>query len=108
MTYEEISTKYPIGKLLAREIIHKTEKTYVANEMDKSYFLAKFKNVSFTSDGMYEYACYTVTEIKKYYVQGWIATNEGFFVAENTWDGWVELDDDDLAEIEKKGIACEF
>ena len=104
MTYEEISTKYPIGKLLARTITQFTEKGFVATEGDKAYYLAHFKNVTFSGN----YAYYTISKIEEYHVQGWIVTDKGFFVAENTWDGWVELDDEDLAEIEKKGIVCEF
>ena len=104
MTYEEISTKYPIGKLLARTITQYTEKGFVATEGDRAYYLSHFKNVTFSDN----YAYYTISKVKEYHVEGWICDCNGFHVAENTWDGWVELDDEDLAEIEAKGIAYEF
>lgn len=105
MTYEEISTKYPIGKLLAREIIRVNKIGHWATQADKELYLAKYRNVSFDSNGT---VSFTELETKDYRVQGWIVTKEGFFVAELTWDGWQPLDEDDLAEIEAKGIAYEF
>lgn len=102
MTYEEISTRYPIGKLLARTIDYKWETGYWANEADKNYYRSNFSSVRFYDT---HYAEYKIKIEKEYRVEGWICTEEGFFVAENTWDGWQPLDDDDLAEIEAKGIT---
>lgn len=105
MTYEEIRTKYPIGKLLARELVYVDKIGYWANQADKEFYLAKYRKVSFDDNG---YVSFTELQTREYRVQGWICTNEGFFVAEEDWDGWQPLDEDDLAEIEAKGIACEF
>lgn len=105
MTYEEISTKYPIGKLLARTVDYKWETGYCANIQDKKYFIDNFSLVRFHDNGRVEYR---IKIQKEYRVEGWIVTNEGFFVAEQTWDGWQPLYDDDLKEIEAKGILYEF
>ena len=105
MTYEEISTKYPIGKLLARTMDYKDGTGYWCTEEDKKFYLSRYNRVRFYDTGYVEFR-----EIvkKEYRVQGWICTSEGFFVAENTWDGWVPLDQDDLDEIEAKGIIQEI
>ena len=105
MTYEEIKEKYPIGKLLARELVYVDKVGYWATQADKELYLAKYKKISFDDNG---YVSFTELQIREYHVQGWICTNEGFFVAELTWDGWQPLDEDDLAEIEAKGITYEF
>jgi hypothetical protein len=105
MTYEEISTNYPIGKLLAKERICTNRTGYGCSFEDKEFYTIHYKNVRFHNDGVVEFVEET---IKEYRVEGWLCTEEGFFVAENGWDGWQPLDEDDLAEIEKKGIICEF
>lgn len=105
MTYEEISKKYPIGKLLARTVDYKWETGYCASTQDRKYFTDNFSIVRFYDNGYVEYK---VKFQKEYRVEGWIATDEGFFVAEQTWDGWQPLDQDDLDEIEAKGIIYEF
>lgn len=105
MTYEEISKKYPIGKLLARTKSVQNKVSYWASFWDKEYYVNNYTNVRFDDNGV---VCYTETSFKEYYVEGWIVTDEGFFVAEQTWDGWQPLDQDDLDEIEAKGILYEF
>ncbi len=105
MTYEEISKKYPIGKLLARTVDYKWETGYCASIQDRKYFTDNFSLVKFYDNGYVEYR---IKIQKEYRVEGWIATDEGFFVAEQTWDGWQPLDQDDLDEIEAKGIIYEF
>lgn len=102
MTYEEISTKYPVGKLLASEIVYVDRTGYYVNEADKEFYLTNYHFVRFYPNNYVEYK---EKQVKKYVVQGWLVTNEGFFVAEDTWDGWQPLDEDDLAEIEAKGFA---
>ena len=108
MTYEEIRTKYPVGKLLARTIDYTWKTGYWVGQADKEFYTKNYSFVRFYDNGNVEYK-EKIT--KEYRVQGWIVTNEGFFVAEETWDGWQPLDEDDLAEIEAKGIVsdiCEF
>ena len=51
MTYEEISTKYPIGKLLARELVYVDKVGYWATQADKELYLAKYRKVSFDDNG---------------------------------------------------------
>ena len=105
MTYEEISANYPIGKLLAKERICNNHIGYWLNSEDKKFYTTYYKDVKFHNNGVVEF----VEEIiKEYRVEGWLCTEEGFFVAENGWDGWQPLDEYDLTEIEKKGIICEF
>lgn len=105
MTYEEISTKYPVGKLLARTIEYTWKTGFWASQADKEFYATNYPQVRFYDNGYVEYK---ERVLKNYYVQGWLCTNEGFFVAEATWDGWQPLDEDELAEIESKGIAYEF
>lgn len=105
MTYEEISAKYPIGKLLAREKVYIKRTGGWATQADQEFYLANYKQVRFYKDG---YVDFTEEIIKEHRVQGWICTAAGFFVAEETWDGWQILDNDDVAEIEAKGILCDF
>lgn len=105
MTYEEISKKYPIGKLLAREKVFTRRTGGWATQVDKEFYLTNYKDVVFHDDGT---VYFTEEKIKEYCVQGWICTAAGFFVAEETWDGWQILDNDDVAEIEAKGIMYEF
>ena len=108
MTYEEINTKYPIGKLLAREKISTKRTSGWATQADKQFFIQNYKQVVFHDDG---YVDFVEEKIKEYRVEGWLCTAAGFFVAENTWDGWCPLDNDDIREIEAKGILddiCKF
>lgn len=105
MTYEEISKKYPIGKLLARTKNVENKVGYWIGLADKEYYVNNYTNVHFYDNG---HVRYTETNFKEYYVEGWIVTEEGFFVAEQTWDGWQPLDQDKLDEIEAKGILYEF
>jgi hypothetical protein len=105
MTYEEISTKYPIGKLLARTIDYKWETGWCARQEDREYFIKNFSAARFYDNGYVEYK---IRVQKEYKVQGWVVTDEGFFVAEDTWDGWQPLDEDDLKFYEKIGIDYEF
>lgn len=105
MTYEEISEKYPVGKLLARVKTVSNYTGYWLNEADKKYYTANFSNVRFYSN---HYVEYQAIGYKEYRVEGWLCTPEGFFVAEQTWDGWQPLDQDDLDEIEAKGITDEI
>ena len=105
MTYEEISTKYPIGKLLCREITKEKRSAFWANETDKELYLKKYPDAQFTNNGG---VIYTATFVNEKRVEGWIVTNEGFFVAEDSWDGWQPLDEDDLEFYEKIGINYEF
>ena len=105
MTYEEISKKYPIGKLLARVKNTYNKVGYWASQADKEYYANNYTNVSFDDNG---FVGYTEVCFKEYRVEGWIVTDEGFFVAENTWDGWQPLEQDELDEIEAKGILYEF
>ena len=105
MTYEEISKKYPIGKLLARTKNVRNKVGYWVGSADKEYYLNNYTNVDFDNNG---FVGYTETSFQEYRVEGWIVTDEGFFVAEQGWDGWQPLDQDDLDEIEAKGIIYEF
>lgn len=105
MTYEEISKKYPIGKLLARTKNIENKVGYWIGLADKEYYVNNYTDVYFHDNG---YVRYTEISFKEYRVEGWIATEEGFFVAENTWDGWQPLEQDELDEIEAKGILYEF
>jgi hypothetical protein len=105
MTYEEISAKYPIGKLLARTKCIKNKIGYWASLADKEYYTNNYTDVHFYNDG---YVHYTEIGFKEYRVQGWLCTSEGFFVAQDSWDGWTILSEDDLAEIEAEGIVSEF
>lgn len=105
MTYEEISKKYPIGKLLARTKNIENKVGYWIGLADKEYYVNNYTNVYFHDNG---YVRYTEISFKEYRVEGWIVTDEGFFVAEQTWDGWQPLDQEDLDEIEAKGILYEF
>lgn len=105
MTYEEISKKYPIGKLLARTKNIENKIGYWIGLADKEYYVNNYTNVYFHDNG---YVRYTEISYKEYRVEGWIVTDEGFFVAEQTWDGWQPLDQEDLDKIEAKGILYEF
>lgn len=105
MTYEEISKKYPIGKLLARTKNIENKIGYWIGLADKEYYVNNYTDVYFHDNG---YVRYTEISFKEYHVEGWIVTDEGFFVAEQTWDGWQALDQDELDEIEAKGILYEF
>lgn len=105
MTYEEISTKYPIGKLLAREKIIEKRSGFWCSIADQIFYINNYTNVTFYNNGKVEYE---EVKFKDYFVQGWICTSDGFFVAENSWDGWIILDDDELKEIENKGIAQDW
>ena len=102
MTYEEISVQYPIGKLLARTIDYRWETGTWATQADKDYYNKNFSFVRFYDN---HYVEFKVKHEIEYRVEGWLCTEEGFFVAENGWDGWQPLDEDDLAEIEAKGIT---
>lgn len=105
MTYEEISVKYPVGKLLAREKVYIKRTGAWITQTDKEFYTKNYTQVRFYDTG---YVDFTESVLKEYKVQGWICTNEGFFVAELTWDGWQPLDEEELAEIERKGILYEF
>lgn len=105
MTYEEISIKYPIGKLLAREKIIEKHSGFWYGIADQKFYIDNYTNVTFYNNGRVEYE---EVKIKNYFVCGWVCTSDGFFVAEDTWDGWVILDDSELKEIENKGIVQDW
>jgi hypothetical protein len=102
MTYEEISTKYPIGKLLYRTIEKEKRTAFWANAKDRQLYRLKYPDAEFADNGTVRY---TETIVYEKRVEGYVCTKEGFFVAEDTWDGWQTLDDDDLAEYEAMGIV---
>ena len=104
MTFEEISTKYPVGKLLYRKVEKERRCGFWASEHDKQIFRAKDPNAEFAWNGTVIYY-ETVTSEKR--VEGWLFDGKEWSVVEDTWDGWVALDEDDLAEYEKIGIAAE-
>ena len=105
MTFEEICVKYPVGKLLAREKVVTKHSGFWTTQADKDFYVNNYKQVKFFSNGNVEFV---EEKIKEYHVQGWLYDGTDFFVAENGWDGWCPLDDDDLKEIESKGILYEF
>ena len=105
MTYEEISTKYPIGKLLYRKIDNIKRRDFWASEQDVKIFLAKDIDAQFTWNGE---VIYTEKEVKTKHVEGWMFDGAEWYVAENGWDGWTPLDQEELDEYEKIGIAYEF
>lgn len=102
MTYEEISTKYPIGKLLCRTIEKERRVDFWATETDMRVYRAKYPDAEFGVNGT---VIYTETKIFEKRVEGWLVTEDGFFVAEDTWDGWQPLDEDELTGYEARGIA---
>lgn len=75
MTYEEISKKYPIGKLLARTKNIENKVGYWIGLADKEYYVNNYTNVYFHDNG---YVRYTEISFKEYRVEGWIVTDEGF------------------------------
>ena len=103
MTFEEISTKYPVGKLLYRKVEKERRCAFWASEHDKQIFRAKDPNAEFLWNGVVTYH-ETITSEKR--VEGWLFDGKEWSVVEDTWDGWVALDEDDLAEYEKIGIAA--
>ena len=103
MTFEEISTKYPVGKLLYRKIEKERRCGFWASEHDKQIFRAKDPDAEFAWNGTVIYH-ETITSEKR--VEGWLFDGEKWFVVEDTWDGWVTLDEEDLAEYEEIGIAA--
>jgi hypothetical protein len=105
MTYEEISTKYPIGKLLYRRIAKVKRAGFWNSEQDKEIYLSKHPDAEFTWNGG---VIYTESVVQEKYVQGWLYDGEKWSVAELSWDGWTEIDQEELDEYEKIGIAYEF
>lgn len=103
MTFEEISTKHPVGKLLYRKVEKERRCGFWASEHDKQIFRAKDPNAEFAWNGTVIY--YEIITSEKR-VEGWLFNGKEWSVVEDTWDGWVPLDEDDLAEYEKIGIAA--
>lgn len=89
MTYEKISKKYPIGKVLATttEPIHDELVWY--NERDLEVYRRKYDKVVVNSDNTC--SCYG-THVYIDRVEGWLYDGEEWTVVENTWDGWVPVD----------------
>ena len=102
MTYEEIVKEYPIGKLLYRTIEKEKRVAFWASAKDRELYRLKYPDAEFADNGT---VTYTETFVYEKRVEGYICTEKGFFVAENTWDGWQPLDDDDLAEYKARGIV---
>jgi hypothetical protein len=102
MTYEEIKEKYPIGKLLYRTVTKEKRMAYWASAHDRKVYRTKYPDAEFADNGT---VTYTETLIYEKRVEGWLYDGEDFFIAENTWDGWIPLDEDDLAEYEARGIV---
>lgn len=105
MTYEEISTKYPIGKLLYRTINKVRRAGFWHNDQDKKIYLAKYPDAEFTLNGG---VVYTETVFNEKRVEGWLRTEEGWFVAEDDWDGWEPVDQEDLDRWEALGIVSQY
>ena len=105
MTYEEINTKYPVGKLLYRKIEKKRRCGFWASEHDKRVFRAKDPDAKFACNGTVIYH-ETITSEKR--VEGWLFDGSDWHVVEDSWDGWIPLDQEDLDEYEKIGIMYEF
>ena len=103
MTFEEISTKYPVGKLLYKKIEKERRCGFWASEHDKQIFRTKDPEAEFAWNGT---VIYHETFIYEKRVEGWLFDGEEWSVVENTWDGWVTLDEEDLAEYEKIGTAA--
>ena len=105
MTYEEISTKYPVGKTLYVKIEKIKKTAFWANEHDKRVFLAKDPYAEFTPSGG---VFYTENRVEAKYVEGWLFDGTDWHVAENGWDGWEPIDEEDLEDYAEIGIAYEF
>lgn len=105
MTYEEISTKYPIGKPLYRKVNKIKRLGFWKNEQDRNIYLAKDPEAQFTANGG---VVYTDVSISEKYVKGWLCTDEGWFVAEDGWDGWMPVDQEELDRWEAIGIENKY
>ena len=104
MTFEEISTKYPVGKLLYRKINKIRRLAFWYSEQDKRIYQAKYPDAEFAANGS---VVYTDTSVSEKRVEGWLFDGTEWHVVEDSWDGWVPLDQEDLDNYEKIGIAAE-
>ena len=104
MTFEEISTKYPVGKLLYRKVEKERRCGFWASEHDKQIFRAKDPDAEFAWNGT---VIYHETVVSEKRVEGWLFDGTEWNVVEDSWDGWVPLDQEDLDSYEKIGIATE-
>ena len=102
MTYEEISTKYPVGKLLYRTVEEKIRKGHWITEQDKTFFRSKYQDCLFSTNGE---VYYTETIIQVKSVEGRIFDGYEWSVTEDGWDGWTTIDKDELERYEKLGVA---
>ena len=105
MTYEEIAEKYPINKVLFRKIEKIKTVFFWYSEKDKEIYRAKYSDAVFSDDGTVKY---TETRIIEKRVEGWLYDGSDWYVVENSWDGWITIDQEDLDEFKKIGIAYEI
>lgn len=88
MTYEEISKKYPIGKVLTTTKVPIHEKLAWYSERDLEVYRREYERVVVNSDNTC--SCYG-TRVYVDRVDGWLFDGEEWSVVERTWDGWVPV-----------------
>lgn len=99
MTYEEISTNFPIGKVYntSRRVVRDINVWY--SEKDLMCYKQDYDSVRVTGPNICE--C-VKTIVINYAVQGWLFDGKEWYVAEDTWDGWIPVDMTEYMEGETK------
>ncbi len=89
MTYEEISTNFPIGKIYdtSKKVIRHTHVWY--SEADLMCYKRTYDEVQVLGPNFCE--C-VKTIVTNHIVEGWLFDGKEWYVAEDTWDGWIPID----------------
>lgn len=102
MTYEEISTKYPVGKTIYGKTEVVVRKGYWITQKDIDTYKSLYKNVRVCSDNTLIYEA-VIHHTKT--VEGWLFDGKEWYVAEDGWGGWQVIDDDELKKFESERLS---
>lgn len=105
MTYEELVTNYPIGKVLYEKKKSDIFIRYYYNSEDLEAYSKIYTKVKILDDIRCE--C-TKIDITRKEVQGYLFDGKEWHPAYEEWDGWLPYEDEELEEFKKEQGGDKF
>lgn len=100
MTFEEIQ-KYPVGSIieLGEKLIKIEGAWYTDKDMEIITKQQKWFSITFNTNNTYEGYVWVKQE---YQIEGWLCDENGWWIVEDSWDGWQIADFDLILQERNK------